>query len=108
MTWKERIEKWAEGLRTYAGTALYVIGQYNAGVVWHVGGFGVPVGEILQAVGAGIGTLGLRGKVNTYQQAAQQGVPKLQAAGRAALQGPILGRIPDAMAKLRGSQTQNQ
>ena len=92
MNWPKiwnKVEELSEGLKTYAGTAIYAIGQYNAGVVWHVGGIGIPAGEILQAVGAALGGIGLRSKSRSYQQARNEGMTVLQAAGSAATQGPL-------------------
>lgn len=96
MNWKNLWDKaasWSKGLKAYAGTALYAIGQYNSGVVWHVGGLGIPAGEILQAVGAALGGIGLAGKAQAYQQARQQGLSRTQAVGHAATRGPVFDRL---------------
>lgn len=111
MTWKERIAHWSKGLRTYAGMALVTWVSpaiRDANLTIDIGPVSLPVSTAVDMLAGWLMGTGVSGKVAAYQQARAEGAGKMQAAGRAALQGPLLGRIPDAMAKLRGAQTPNQ
>jgi len=107
---RDKLAHWSKGLRTYIGIGLTMWVSpaiRDANINIEVGPVTLPVAQLVDIIGGMLMYVGGASKLAAYQQARAQGAGKLSALGQATLQGPVLGRIPDAMAKLRGAKTPN-
>jgi hypothetical protein len=109
---KDKIIHWSKGLRTYVGIGLTMwvspaIRDANLNI--EVGPVKLPVAQLVDIIGGMLMGVGGASKLAAYQQARAGGSGKMEALGKATMQGPILGpalgRVNDAMKKLRGAKT---
>lgn len=91
--------KYSKGLKTIVGSALVTIGESNPDLTYSIKGLEIPIGAILIRLGYALGSVGMVGKLQTYQQT--QGAPTMERLKRT-FEVPA---VMDTMKKLRGNKT---